>query len=238
MGRFLDTFRVGGFPSLRPLSLGPATAPDQGVRPAGEQPPPLDTPSPDTVSMSMVGHGRDRHGVPSPLDLLDITDERLRHFRQAWDVWRKGAPMAARRDIDPTLVPQVLANLFLIDVDADRRLHASLVGEEVKKIMGSVDGLSDPRSTPQDVYTGPYRIEHRLSFQRMIDERLGLHVHGLIHVNDFCGILGEELIFPVVDPTGQRVVGLIGGMVRQGMTAHEFALDRRHGPSFEFFRLD
>lgn len=90
--------------------------------------------------------------VPRPERMIDV--DRLRDLFLYWQGKLAGRRMPARRDIDPTEIPQLLPHVMLVDVvDGGRRIRFRLAGTAIRDITGlELTG----RYLDEIIYPGPY----------------------------------------------------------------------------------
>ena len=156
--------------------------------------------------------GRFRQERLQILDPMQDSQELARHPKalallQAWHRWRGDRPLPERADIDPTDIPDLLANIVLLDVE-EKDYRFRLVGETINtryaiRLKGkSITDLMSGASLDETLY------EHRRCAE---DRRAVLVTH-----SDAMRSLGDirsyvRLLLPL-GATGRRANHIIGVM--------------------------
>ena len=92
-----------------------------------------DVSAPDGISPVFLAG----QGAPDPVGVARIRCPKLRRLYEYWRSKCAGDRLPSRRDIDPTEIPDILPQIFLIDVQRDPlRFRFRLVGTTVCRLAG------------------------------------------------------------------------------------------------------
>jgi hypothetical protein len=163
-------------------------------------------------------HGRIRSGPSRHNDLESIRSKVLQNplqlrFLDYWCDLRRGRPMPARADIDPTDIPWALSCIYLIDyLPATREFRYRLAGEEICRNFerASLRGLELAEIMPPEV--SAYVRNRWLS---LIDPPSLLAMRGLIYFAMDKVQRGERLMMPLSDSGDGQATGLLGMTVSE-----------------------
>lgn len=133
---------------------------------------------------------------PEPLRLLDY-----------WRSKRRGRPMPARDDIDPTEIAWALSRIFLVDYSPEDGFRYRLAGAEIAGVFGrgNMKGL-----TLRD-YLAPERarfIEER--WTPLVRDRCVVAMSGMVYLAAERTPIGERILLPLADEADGPVTGLLG----------------------------
>ena len=138
-----------------------------------------------------------------------IGDPRLAALLQHWLSVRNGKAMPARRDVDPSRIPAVLAYLFIYDYHADTdRFFCRLAGEEIF----AAAGVHGARRFLEELFVPPTLERVRARYSRVVKTPVVIHTKGLMRVASGYRIPGERLVLPLASD-GSTADGLIGATI-------------------------
>lgn len=150
--------------------------------------------------------------VPLPRGRLGETDlpflrsPEIRDFAAYYLSIRGERRMPGRRDIDPTAIPRLLANLWLWAFDpASGRFTLRLAGETVARRFPSAR-----RGTALEAFIPPAVLDMiRARYTRVVVTPAGVHAIGDTIVEGGSAVFSERLLLPLGDD-GNAADGLIG----------------------------
>lgn len=136
----------------------------------------------------------------------------LRRLLYYWTVKRGDRPFPSRTDIDPLDLPDLLPNLFLVDVlptlpGADPRFRYRLTGTRVDEIYDQ--NLTG--KTPGDIRTVEIAIQVEQQYRQVLDDRRPRCDHVTLLARDHTFWHYERLILPL-SSDGIRIDTLLGGI--------------------------
>jgi hypothetical protein len=155
---------------------------------------------------SMLAPQLDAGPFPRP---ADVADPRFAQLIDYWMQRRARKAMPARADIDPTDIPRLLPQIFLVDVGSDASdLRYRLVGTEVVRLFGM-------ELTGHPVGTGMPEAAGRLMRARFAcaaRNRQPVYATGMMQADRNDHTLFQRLLLPL-SKDGDRVDMLLGMMV-------------------------
>lgn len=163
-------------------------------------------------------------GRPLELDAFaHVKDERLRRLLRHW-LERRGDDLAPKRSaIDPTAIGPILASVWMCDyLPNERSFRMRLAGEDINRVYG--------RNVTQctfDEIISPGLLPDLLQrYRRVVEEPSIMHCTGNIYLASDRSEVGERLVLPLADESGE-IKHVIGASVyRMELKAGEGPITR------------
>ncbi|MFN3461547.1 MAG: PAS domain-containing protein [Oceanibaculum sp.] len=155
-----------------------------------------------------------------------IEDDRLRRLFAYWCAKRKGRPMPARADIDPTEIPWALPQIFLVDYTPESGFCYRLAGTDLSSIYGhsNLKGM-----TLEDILGPEKAAVVKSRWLPLVEHKQVLCMKGVVYLPTDRTPIGERLMLPLADAADGPVTGLLGMTVcewHRGEVAEELKLSR------------